>query len=493
MLVPIWGAYKGKPVFIDYASNSVTFGPAGSGKSTGGTMPTILAVKDSKIYIDFKGEISCTTKSELEKRGESVHILNLGGILEDTLGTSARINILDVIIDNFERPSGLTDVTSDLRELSTLLSPDPVKKGGGGDQNKFFTEGERSLIEYIIVQNILIHHRNANLGQAYQLANKVDELHKEAQWVCGRLEQNGVQQSMPIQDLPWTSHHDPEDVQNFIEYHRGMAAAICDLIEGSDSRTFQSFVTGARSALKSFNITTRAAKVLTQSTFRFAETKESDVPVTIGIVVDASPMEAQKPLIEAVQWVALTELKRAKNKQRPVYCIYDECTNYRIFSLSNLLTFGRGYGIRLHLIMQSVSAFVAEYGEEEFNILWSETEIKQFLPQQREPRILKLIQKLLAEQSIIAKDHNGRRGEGMGGYGYKEDARSLMTEDEIRRTDKTILVIRNNKPLQVDLPSIAAIKPWRDQIGINPFYGKPYRLPIKLHIASKHLNNRRQS
>jgi hypothetical protein len=60
-----------------------------------------------------------------------------------------------------------------------------------------------------------------------------------------------------------------------------------------------------------------------------------------------------------------------------------------------------------------------------------------------------------------------------------------MTADEIRRTDKAILFIRGNRPVLTDLPPIAAIHPWRKQIGNNPFYGKPFLLPIKLRIGSR--------
>ena len=57
-----------------------------------------------------------------------------------------------------------------------------------------------------------------------------------------------------------------------------------------------------------------------------------------------------------------------------------------------------------------------------------------------------------------------------------------MTSDEIRRTDKTILIIRRNKLMLTDLPSIAEIHPWRTMIDVNPFHGKPFLRPIKLRL-----------
>ena len=191
----------------------------------------------------------------------------------------------------------------------------------------------------------------------------------------------------------------------------------------------------------------------------------------------------------------MTEIKRAKDKQRPVYFICDECTQYKIEELPKLLTWGRGYGLRLFLIFQSVSAFVKTYGEEGFNVLWSETEIKQFLPGQREPRILSMIRKLLADSSTIVKSNKGQieTGFGVDGYDYREDAKPVMSEDQIRRMKKTLTIIRDNKAIEGDSPPYAAIDPLRDQMDINPHYGKPYRLPVRLRIPSKFLKRRKAS
>ena len=189
-----------------------------------------------------------------------------------------------------------------------------------------------------------------------------------------------------------------------------------------------------------------------------------------------------------IQWCMLQEWKRSPHKHVPCYLLADECTNFKINDLGSLLTWGRGYGIRIHLVIQSLAAFIKVYGKQVLDIVLSETEIKQFLAGQREPETLSLIERTLAMQSVVAEGHRGKHG-GAGfdtdGVDYKEDGRPLMTADEIRRTDKTILVIRKNKPLLTDLPPIGAIHPWRDQIGINPFHGKPFLLPIILRLKRR--------
>ena len=293
---------------------------------------------------------------------------------------------------------------------------------------------------------------------------------------------------MPIQDSPWVGEHEREDVDNYIQYYRAFASGVADPLETEESRTADSFITGAQQALARFNIATRAHKKTSRSTFRFAEQKEGDQPTTVFIVADASRINAQKPVLSLIQWCMMQELKRHPNKQRPVYWIADEATNFRLHDLGSLLTWGRGYGLRLHLILQSLSAFRAVYGKEVLETLLSESEVKQFLPGQREPETLALIEKTLGEQSIIAEGNRGQLGNGafgLDGFDYREEGRVLMTADEIRRTDKAILIIRKNRPLLADLPTIAEIEPFRRQIGINPFHGEPFLRPVKLRLRRR--------
>lgn len=175
---------------------------------------------------------------------------------------------------------------------------------------------------------------------------------------------------------------------------------------------------------------------------------------------------------------------------KPVYLIGDETTNAKIDKLPSLMTWGREYGIKLMLYIQSIGAFREVYGKEAVNTLLSETEIKQFLPGQRDPEMLDLIERLLGEQAVVAKNHNGNRKTfGIFGFGFQENSKPLLTADQIRRTDKAILFMRRNRPILTKLPPIASIHPWRKQIAPNPMhYGnKPYLKRIKLRIGNRKL------
>jgi len=487
---PYWGALNGEEIIADFASNALTIGPAGSGKGVGVVQPTILSIRESKTIIDFKGELACVLAGPLRARGERVIFLNLGDVWTEILGASDFYNPLSVILDDFLRAGGLRDISDDVQEKNLQLYPET---NGGKSDNTYFHDGSRTLIGFAIVISMFVDGEDTTLGHVAALLNDRQSLLHHALWAAGRLErEDGALCEMKIAESPWAKYHDACDVADFSTYFKGVASSIANLLAIEDSRTAEAFLTGAQQALARFNITTRVHAKTSRTTFRFAEQKEGDRPTTVFIVVDASRINAQKQALGLIQWCMFTELKRHANKQRPVYLIADEATNFKLHDLGSLLTWGRGYGLRLHLIIQSFSAFRRVYGQDVLNTLLSETEIKQFLPGQREPETLAAIEKLLGERSVIVQSHRGNIGGAFGvdGFDFREESRALMTADEIRRTDNAILVVRRNKPLLTNLPPIAAIDPWRDEIDINPFHGKPFLLPIKLRLKRRRAKGR---
>ncbi|WP_298983758.1 TraM recognition domain-containing protein [uncultured Roseibium sp.] len=292
---------------------------------------------------------------------------------------------------------------------------------------------------------------------------------------------------MPIEQCEWNDgRHAPEIVSAYIEYIQGLAKETCDVLDATGSKSSESFPTGARQNLRRFNKTTRAYQKSKTSTFRYSELKDDGPPVTIFIVSDSSRIEALKKISGLNQWCMLQELKRHPNHKKPVYVELDEASNNYVRGLDDLMTYGRGSGIRLHIVIQNLPAFKKAYGPEALDTLLSEAEIKLFLPSQRELDTLnKLEQSYLGQQSYVATGRSGSIGHPdywLDNTNYSEDSKALMTADEVRRTDKGILIIRRCRPCLVDLPPVAAIDPFRDQIAIDPYHDKPFRLPIQLRI-----------
>ncbi|MEM0951788.1 MAG: type IV secretory system conjugative DNA transfer family protein [Cyanobacteria bacterium P01_H01_bin.74] len=485
---PYWGTFKGQPVFADFEASAMTLGPSGTGKSTKVVQPMVMALKGkSKTVIDFKSELTPVLAKALRKRGEEVKVINLGNLFEKEIGQdSDEYKPLCLVADLYFKEGGLFEITDLVYELCLQLYPEPK---GGKDDDKYFRDGSRRIIAAVVQICVLIEGYNATLGAFLQMLNDRQNLQKHLQWVTGRLidESDKPIPPMPLENSPWASQHSPEDLANYSKYLQGLCAGIADMMEGTDNKTFESFITGSQEALSSFNITSLAYQKTKRSSFRFSQQKEGKKPIKVFIMLDPNKAKAQAPVLGIIQWAMLYEIKQHPNKHRPVFLIADEATNIPWSGLGSLITWARSYGLRLFFCFQTLHAWKELFGENALQVLLSEFEIIQVLAGQRNPETLKMVETKLAEQAIITENftNNKEHGAGINSTGLSESSRPLMTADEIRRTDKTILFIRKNKPLLVDLPSISSIHPWRKQIGINPFHGKPYLQKVKLRLGSR--------
>jgi len=364
------------------------------------------------------------------------------------------------------------------------IYPEPESEGEGG--NKFFREGSRTLIRFAIQITVLIKGHEATLGDVLQMLSDRKSLLQHALWAAGKLEQeDGSLSQIPIHESPWAQSQSKEDIANYAEYLRGQAAGILSLFGGDDTRTLDAFITGALGEMADLNIATRAHHKTTKSSFRFSDQKEDGKDVTIFIVGDSSRMDAQRKLMEMTSANMLKEWVRHPNKAKPVTLFLNEITNFRFKGLISLMTWCRAYNLKLILYVQSLSAFTKAYGKSGTATLMSESEQKLFLPGQRDPETLKLIEEMLGQASIMNRSNSGKRkGEaGLDGYGFSEEGRLLMTAQQIREMkNQGILFLGKNKPALVHLPSIAAIAPFRKMQGISPFYNKRYLQRIKLRL-----------
>lgn len=482
MTGPFWGVSVDRcatALFINYASVAMTIASTGAGKGIYTVITNIFSIKDSKLIVDFKGEISCITKDALESRGEIVRILNPGGLWKDIIGEGESYNPLDIIADDLYRPGGLRDVPDDLRELSAQIKPEPAQ---AKDDDSHWREGGRQLVADVSLLEVMIEGYDATLSSVALLIEDRKALEHNLRWVVGiDLEGKPLPEGpMPIEQTEWAQNHDPEDLAEFVKLVRARAAKWLALMCNPDSRTYDSFCNVAQMALAPFAFG-RLAPSMRRSTFSMNDLKEGDRSTNLFIVADASRMESYKAYIGLIQFCVMTAIKRHPNKSRPVFCILDEATNYTINALESLLTWGRSYGLRLHLIFQDLSAFERVYGKTALETLLSEAEIKQFLPGQRSPKTLEMISKMLGDQSVMAaslsRHQNGIKEQ------LNETGRPLMMADEIRRCDYGLLLVRRAPPVLIEPISYASVDPWRTQAGGNPFHGnKPFLQKVRLRL-----------
>lgn len=493
---PFWGAFaetsfflkRRKPVVADFKSNALVVGTTGSGKGITLVQPNALAIAESKVIVDLKIENAAILANALRERGEEVFIINLGDVFSEIIGESDHYNFLALIIGNFYRRGSLMDVDNDCFELTSQLVLGQ-KKGKQKSEDMYWDNGGQDFLSWAIQFTVLSFDETASLGDVGDIISDRDEMLKSAQWAAGKLPQKepkGTFAAMPFEKMDWLDLHDTADVESYIRYFRKLSAKVAGLLENRESKSADVFLTIAQNALGRFNIATRAHRKTNSSTFNFGMLKEGK-PKTVFLGVDASRLAAQTPVISLLQHCMLTELKRHPDKKRSVYILADEATNFKIEGLGDsLLTWSRGFGIRFVIFIQNLAAFRDTYGKEAEKTLLSETEIKIFLPGQREQDTIKLIQSMMGDRAWIERSRRGNREKSyfsVDGIDYREDHAPLMTEDEIKRTDKSIFFLRRNRPMLIEPVSIAEIEPYRSEIDVNPFHGQPFLLPVKLRLG----------
>lgn len=486
---PYWGTYahgfinRGKPIFAEHTAPAAIFGNTGSGKDIRHVIPNIMTIPHSKFIPDFKFATCHMVKDALEERGETVHVVDVGGKGKGKF-TDA-YNLLETLIDGFATPGGLMDVDADALELAEQLYPKP---DGGSSEDPFWRESTHDVLKMSFIQPILFHGLKGNLGHSNQLVGNRLAFLQEMQWVCGQLKDKdgNLQPAMPIEDGPWVELHDPDEVERFIEKYRSDAAELVDLFSGDQGNMDKALLRGTKNALKPFSPASRAYKAISHSTFRFSDMRKGDKAVNVIVALDSSRLKQQSKINAALQWAAKKEWERHENQHVPVHLIGNEITNSKLDELPSFLTWAREYNIIISLYIQSPDAFRLAYGDKAFGTLLSEAEIKLFLPGQRSLEIQELIETLLGEESYTSKSYNGNYDEfGLQGFGYQEDVKPLMSKREISETDKGILFFKNHAPTAVNLPVYAAIDPIRDQIADNPFYGKPFLQKVKLRLGDR--------
>ena len=353
-----------KPLLIDYASNALTIAPAGSGKGICTVIPTALSISASKIIPDFKGgELTCVLKPALEARGENVIIINAFEQFTDIVGDTGRYNPLDTIVLRYLTPGALRDVPGLVRELSLQLYPEP---GSGESDDTHWREGGRVIIRVIIVIETVTKGFDADLSDVAMTLKDRQSFEQVLRWIIGiDLKGKPLKDGpMPIESIGFSEYHSEEDMHAFAADLRAEAASILKLMITEDTKTFDSYVSGAQQKLAAYAFG-RLSPVLRNSTFSMSELKadtEEDGASTLLIMGDPSRPEDTQQLLSLIQWGAIAEMKHHPNKHVPVYFIFDEATNYKIHDVVNLMTYGRGFGIRCHFIFQALKAFQKKYG-----------------------------------------------------------------------------------------------------------------------------------
>lgn len=431
---------KGRPLFFDGETHGLTLAPAGSGKTIGFSIPALCHVFLSMIVTDFKGTLAVMTKWVRENIfRQKVFCVNPAHLYINFLGIPARYNPLQILLDDWMMTERNKDLIADAQSIALQLCPEPQATG----ENTFFRNGSRKIIVLVLVYLIVFNGAaKATLSEVLSLLRNVKQLIE----VCE------VAMASPILNGELAD----------------MAAELHYKLTAQDTRQVDSFLEGAVQALSAFSASGWLSESTSTCDFRFKDLK--DHPATVYLVADPTKMKVFAPWMGLMGWAAITELTRCQNT-KPVFFLLDEATNFRIENLSNSLTSLREFGIRVWFIIQELEQYAYVYGRESLETLLSQTEVKQIFGASG-AKTCELISRMLGEETIKSLNVNlGRTRYDPIVQSVSEQARRLLTPDEVRQFTDTILFIRNLPPIHAIKTGYHEVKPWSDWVAANPLFG----------------------
>lgn len=441
----------GRPLFFDGEIHGLTLAPAGSGKTIAFSIPALCHSPLPMIVSDFKGTLAVMTKSLREKQHQQeVFCVNPAHLYTDHLGTPARFNPLQILLDDWMMAERSKDLISDAQSIALQLCPEPQATG----ENTFFRNGSRKILAFELVFLITFHGAGkATLSEALSLLRNVKQLIEACEVAMASPILNGE-----LADMASELHHK---------------------LTAQDTRQVDSFLEGAVQALSAFSASGWLAESTSACDFRFKDLK--DRPATVYLIADPTKMKVFAPWMGLMGWAAITELTRCQNT-KPVFFLLDEATNFRIENLSNSLTGLREFGIRVWFVIQELEEYARVYGRESLETLLSQTEVKQIFGASG-AKTCELISRMLGEQTVKAVNVNlGRTRYDPIIQSVSEQGRRLRTPDEVRQFTDTILFIRNLPPIHAIKTGYHEVKPWSDWVAANPLFGSKLRGKTRVRL-----------
>ena len=441
----------GHPIFYEGETHGLTLSPAGGGKTVSIAVPNLCHLALPMVVTDFKGTLACMTKTlRIKHHKQQVFCVNPAHLYADKLGTPARYNPMQILLDDWNQGSH-KDLIADAQDMALQLYPDPPRQG----DNLFWRQGSRKIIVFVLVY--LVTQKDgteATLSVVLTLLRNVQQL-KEACYVASC-----------------------SDVLN--GELADMAVDLLAKLEAQDTRQVESFLEGAVQSLLAFSPSGWLAESTSTCDFRFKDLK-SNTPATVYLIADPTKIKVFAPWLGLLGWAALTELTRCQNT-KPVFFLLDEATNFRIHNISNALTGLREFGIRVWFVIQELEEWVKNEGRESLETLLSQTEAKQFFGV-NSYKTADLVSKMLGEYTIKSPNYNlGHDVDDPVQHSVNEHARRLLTPDEVRRFPDMILFIRNLFPVHAQKVGYHEVKPWTAWVDENPLFGTKLKGKIRVWL-----------
>lgn len=437
-----------KATWVQTESSGMVLSPAGGGKTVGFVIPALCQDSTSMLVPDLKGTLACMTADMRRKKHKhEILCVNPAGMYQDILGPGARYNPLQILIDDWNTPEYRSQLVSNAQAIAKQLNPDPPSQG-----DPYWKNGSRKFLVFAFLYLVIIG-GYPTLSNALCLLSDTEHLLRA------------------LREAKATTHLDGDLAR--------LATDLLTKYENGDPKQLESFREGAVQSLEVFSPSGDLAESTSYCDFRFSDLRKKKM--TIYLMADPTRMSVYTQWLGLLSWCAITELIRSQNNT-PVCLLLDEICNFKIEGLPAMLTLLREFKVRIWLVLQELQAWVETYGPNSLEVLLSQTEVK-IIMGSRSFKTCQLISNMLGQSTIKAQNHNlGRSIFDDTTSSVQDSARPLMTADEVRRTEDTILFVRDMRPIRISKIGYHEIKPWSKWVGINPLFGKRFRAKTRLRL-----------
>lgn len=455
------GGWKDKKGVIHYLRHSgpehlLVVAPTRSGKGISIVVPTLLSWTDSIMVLDIKGENWLLSAGWRQK--------NIGPCLRfeptDPCEGCAKYNPLkEIALDT-------TDETRDIQNIATMIC-DPDGKHG----DDHWISNAKTLLTGAITHECYCARNESREPSMLNVRNTI----------AG----GDIQTSM----ISWRDTKHKNGVT-----HPTVEAVALEMLQKADKEVSSIFSTAITKL--SLWLDPVVTKNTTQSTFSISDLVDRNEPVSLYVVVPPSDLTRLRPILRLLVTqiiFGLTKRMEADDEhggvksghKHQLLMLLDEAARLeKLDDLQNGLSYFGSFGIKALLIFQSFKQATDIYGKDETVTANCKVQVF-FAPNEEEDA--KLISEKLGKTTVTVGNSNisGKRfavgpfGKSSESISYSQQARELMTPDEVKRLPGPTKDAYGRVTAPGDLLLISA--------GTAPIYGvqTPYFFDPVINARSK--------
>jgi len=436
---------KTKDILRLKVDHSVVIAPSGAGKGVGIVIPTLLDYEGSVLVTDIKGENYAVTAEERRKKGRMVYALDPFKITDGK--GSIFFNALSLLDPSQE------SVVDDSATLAHLLCPTSQYEHG---VTQYFSSQAAAVIQCLILYVVCsadIKQEDKNLGTVYG-------------YLC----------------------QDPKDLTGLLksiaartDLAFGTISRLASRVLGTESRELSGTLNSACLELR-FLESPEVRDSASKSTFSLREL--ADGKADLYLCIPSEKLKVQSRFLRLMVGSVFLMVQKARGKvsEHKLLMLLDEMPSLGFMDqLENALNYGRGYGISLMAISQTIEKIKAVYPNSWKTFLSSHLSI--FFGAS-DYETCELISNSLGSTTVQTRSENQGQSQSkqeterfggsasnatsqQTGASYSETKRSLLTSDEVRRLDPKVLIVflRGEDPILLQ----------RLNYLENPFYKGKYQ------------------